>query len=88
MCREIGLLLLCLPAAVATPGQTAWQAIGQIGGPTQALAVRGHYAYLGVGLRLARRRSPGRAASSKGASPPTRRAFSCSARAVRWPAPT
>ena len=32
--------------------QSSWQAIGQIGGPTQAVAVQGNYAYVGVGLRL------------------------------------
>lgn len=30
----------------------AWQMIGQIGGPTEAVAAQGNYAYLGVGLRL------------------------------------
>jgi parallel beta-helix repeat protein len=30
----------------------AWQVVGQIGGPTQAVDVQGHYAYVGVGLRL------------------------------------
>jgi len=29
-----------------------WQVVGQIGGPTQAVAVQGDYAYVGVGLRL------------------------------------
>jgi len=29
-----------------------WRMIGQIGGPTQAVAVEGKYAYVGVGLRL------------------------------------
>ena len=32
--------------------QSSWQMVGQIGGPTQAVAVQGNYAYVGVGLRL------------------------------------
>jgi len=39
-------------AAAATGTQPAWQMIGQIGGPTQAVTVQGKYAYLGVGLRV------------------------------------
>lgn len=39
-------------AAVAQGSQPAGQMIGQIGGPTQAVAVQGNYAYLGVGLRV------------------------------------
>ncbi len=31
---------------------SAWKAVGQIGGPTQAVAIQGQYAYVGVGLRL------------------------------------
>lgn len=31
---------------------STWQVVGQIGGPTQAVAVQGDYAYVGVGLRL------------------------------------
>ena len=31
---------------------SGWQVVGQIGGPTQAVAVQGRYAYVGVGLRL------------------------------------
>jgi hypothetical protein len=30
-----------------------WQVVGQVGGPTQAVAVQGAYAYTGIGLRLA-----------------------------------
>lgn len=30
----------------------SWRVVGQIGGPTQAVAVQGQYAYVGVGLRL------------------------------------
>ncbi len=37
--------------AAAQSGAT-WRMVGQIGGPTQAVAVQGHYAYIGVGLRL------------------------------------
>jgi hypothetical protein len=29
-----------------------WQVVGQVGGPTQAVAVQDSYAYVGVGLRL------------------------------------
>jgi hypothetical protein len=32
---------------------SSWRVVGQIGGPTQAVAVQGNYAYVGVGLRLA-----------------------------------
>lgn len=42
--------LLCFPASVTAQG--AWQAVGQIGGPTQAIAIQGRYAYVGVGFRL------------------------------------
>jgi uncharacterized repeat protein (TIGR01451 family) len=31
---------------------SSWQMVGQVGGPTQAVAVQGAYAYVGVGLRL------------------------------------
>ncbi len=43
-----------LSSAVAVPGSQpmTWQVVGQIGGPTQAVAVQGDYAYVGVGLRL------------------------------------
>jgi len=35
------------------PAQSSsWQIVGQIGGPTQGVALQGHYAYVGVGLRL------------------------------------
>jgi hypothetical protein len=43
------LFFASLPAAAA---QQSWRAIGQVGGPTQGVAVQGHYAYVGVGLRL------------------------------------
>ena len=39
-------------AATAAGTQPPWQMIGQIGGPTQSVAVQGKYAYVGVGLRL------------------------------------
>jgi hypothetical protein len=55
----IAMLLLVLFLALlqslsaAQPAQpTGWQVVGQIGGPTQAVAVQGNYAYVGVGLRL------------------------------------
>jgi hypothetical protein len=31
---------------------SSWQMVGQVGGPTQAVAVQGDYAYVGIGLRL------------------------------------
>ena len=31
---------------------SSWQVVGQVGGPTQAVAVQGTHAYIGVGLRL------------------------------------
>lgn len=47
------LLFAFLPAASAlAAAQQSWRAIGQVGGPTQGVAVQGHYAYVGVGLRL------------------------------------
>jgi len=33
-------------------GEFTWQMVGQVGGPTQAVAVQGTHAYVGVGLRL------------------------------------
>ena len=39
--------------AADAPGQaSAWKMVGQIGGPTQGIAVQGGYAYVGVGMRL------------------------------------
>jgi uncharacterized protein (TIGR03437 family) len=38
--------------AAAPPSEPAWQLIGQIGGPTQAVAAQGNHAYVGVGQRL------------------------------------
>jgi hypothetical protein len=32
--------------------QAAWNVIGQVGGPTTSVAIRGNYAYVGVGLKL------------------------------------
>jgi len=47
------LLLLTQPSSEAETAQpTSWQVVGQIGGPTQAVAVQGDYAYVGIGLRL------------------------------------
>ncbi len=40
-----------VPAAAPDPA-AGWRIVGQIGGPTQAVAVQGQYAYVGVGLRL------------------------------------
>ncbi len=53
--RAGGLLfVLAVSAAVAAAQspQSPWQTVGQIGGPTQAVAIKGNYAYLGVGPRL------------------------------------
>jgi hypothetical protein len=45
----LGSLALTADAA----GQaSAWKMVGQIGGPTQGIAVQGGYAYVGVGMRL------------------------------------
>jgi hypothetical protein len=44
-------LLQSLSAAQPTQ-PTGWQVVGQIGGPTSAVAVQGNYAYVGVGLQL------------------------------------
>ncbi len=48
------LLVLAMRALLAAPQDqpSAWQVVGQIGGPTQAVAVQGNHAYVGVGLRL------------------------------------
>ena len=53
-CRGKRSLMLCMAmaAVLATAQSQNWQPIGQIGGATQAVAVQGHYGYLGVGLRL------------------------------------
>jgi len=40
------------PTAAGANEPTAWQMVGQIGGPTTAVALQGDYAYVGVGLRL------------------------------------
>jgi len=41
------------PPIYAAPAPfSTWRLAGQIGGPTQAIAVQGSYAYVGVGLRL------------------------------------
>ncbi len=50
-------LALPVPPAIAQSRSTTSDAgplkiVGQIGGPTHAVAVGGHYAYVGVGLRL------------------------------------
>ena len=54
-CRIAG-LLFALAASAATAAaqgsEPAWRLIGQVGGPTQAVAVQGKYAYVGVGPRL------------------------------------
>jgi uncharacterized protein (TIGR03437 family) len=50
-----GLLLAFAASAVAAAAQgseAAWQLVGQIGGPTKAVAAQGKYAYVGVGQRL------------------------------------
>ncbi|MDP2996396.1 MAG: right-handed parallel beta-helix repeat-containing protein [Bryobacterales bacterium] len=52
ICGAVSLLCLCLPAVVAAQTQTAWRPVGQVGGPTQAVAVQGQYAYAGIGLRM------------------------------------
>jgi uncharacterized protein (TIGR03437 family) len=51
----MGLLLwaLCVLPATAQTQPLSLRMVGQIGGPTQAVAVQGNYAYVGVGLRLA-----------------------------------
>lgn len=48
----IGLVLLLARASFLPEFPSTWRVIGQIGGPTSAVAVRGTYAYVGVGLRL------------------------------------
>jgi hypothetical protein len=44
------------PEALSMPPEqsqlTSWQIVGQVGGPTQAVAVQGIYAFVGVGMRL------------------------------------
>ena len=56
-----GLVWLCLVSLLATvtavsvagPAEsTSWQVVGQIGGPTQGVAMQDNYAYVGIGLRL------------------------------------
>jgi hypothetical protein len=49
----LSFLLAAPPVPAAAPSQSAgWRVVGQIGGPTQAVAVQGQYAYVGIGLRL------------------------------------
>jgi uncharacterized protein (TIGR03437 family) len=53
--KAIGLLVAFTTSAVVAAAQgsePAWQLIGQIGGPTTAIATHGKYAYVGVGQRL------------------------------------
>ena len=48
-------LLFTLLQSLSATGQeqsTGWQVVGQVGGPTQAVAVQGNYAYVGISLRL------------------------------------
>ncbi len=47
--------MLALAASALTAraqNQDDWKVVGQIGGPTQGIAVQGNYAYTGVGMRL------------------------------------
>lgn len=55
----LGMMVLLLASAwfvAPTRSETfhtsSWQVVGQIGGPTSAVAVQDNYAYVGVGLRL------------------------------------
>ena len=49
----ISLLSLAIPRFTAMPdAPPAYRMVGQVGGSTQAVAVQGQYAYVGVGLRL------------------------------------
>jgi parallel beta-helix repeat protein len=49
-------LLTLLVAALGDPAGAlaaeGWRVVGQLGGPTSAVAVQGNYAYVGIGLRL------------------------------------
>jgi len=45
------LVLRPTPAAAQGP-ESGWRMVGQVGGATQAIAVQGNHAYVGVGLRL------------------------------------
>jgi len=47
-----GWLWTAAPVPAQSPPSGGWQMVGQIGGPTQGVAVQGNYAYVGVGLRL------------------------------------
>jgi len=40
------------PIAAALDQPATWRMVGEVGGPTQSVAVQGDYAYVGVGLRL------------------------------------
>lgn len=55
----IGIASLLISVAVSPPPTAAtsdqpstWRMVGQVGGPTQGVAVQGDFAYVGVGLRL------------------------------------
>jgi parallel beta-helix repeat protein len=48
----VGILLFSAPLIASRDTAQRWEAIGQIGGPTQAVSVQGHYAYTGVGSRM------------------------------------
>jgi len=41
-----------MPVRAAASAASGWQMTGQVGGPTQGIAVQGNYAFLGVGPRL------------------------------------
>jgi len=45
-------LITCTIADGSQNNQMSFRLVGQIGGPTQGIAVQGNYAYVGVGLRL------------------------------------
>jgi len=46
-------VLAASPMPTAAQGsESGWRMVGQVGGATQAIAVQGDYAYVGVGLRL------------------------------------
>lgn len=48
----VGILLFSAPLIASRDTVPRWEAIGQIGGPTQAVSVQGHYAYSGIGSRM------------------------------------
>jgi hypothetical protein len=52
LAQLLTLLVAALGDPAGAPAAEGWRLVGQLGGPTSAVAVQGNYAYAGIGLRL------------------------------------